>query len=112
MPSRSHHGRSAADFPRTRLRIGEELTRHVIACLRNAGMDAVRGFVDAHNKAALLMYQRLGAQFLPCRVGGRSMVQVSFNLSGHDHCVLLGEVNAMIAAVEHRDGCHRSAAEH
>jgi ribosomal protein S18 acetylase RimI-like enzyme len=65
-------------FRRTRLRVGEELTRHVIAFMQNAGVDTVRGFVDAHNKPALLMYQRLGARFQPCRVGGRPMVQVSF----------------------------------
>jgi ribosomal protein S18 acetylase RimI-like enzyme len=66
-------------FRRARVRVGEELTKHVIACMEKAGVDTVRGFVDAHNKPALLMYQRLGAQFQDCHVGGRPMVQVWFD---------------------------------
>jgi ribosomal protein S18 acetylase RimI-like enzyme len=66
-------------FRRARVRVGEELTKHVIAYMERAGVDTVRGFVDAHNKPALLMYQRLGAQFRECRVGGRPMFQVWFD---------------------------------
>jgi ribosomal protein S18 acetylase RimI-like enzyme len=72
--------RTAEFFRLTRVRVGEELTRHVIDYMQQAGVDAVRGFVDAHNKPALLMYQRLGARFQECRVGGRPMFQVSFDL--------------------------------
>jgi ribosomal protein S18 acetylase RimI-like enzyme len=72
--------RTAEFYRRTRVRVGEELTKHVIVRMEQAGAGLVRGFVDAHNKPALLMYQRLGAQFHPCRVGGRPMVQVSFTL--------------------------------
>lgn len=68
-------------YRRTRFRVGEELTKHVITVMKQSRIDHVRGFVDAPNKAALLMYRRLGARFTPCTLGGRPMIQASFDLS-------------------------------
>lgn len=65
---------------RTGIRIPEELIAHAMAYLRRAGVREMRMLVDAFNKAALLMYHRLGARMEPYRQGGEPMVHVWFAL--------------------------------
>src|SRR5437867_4286791 len=55
---------------RTSLRIGEELIAHLVAYFRRVGVDRMRMVVEAHNKAALLFYHRLGGSFEPYEHAG------------------------------------------
>lgn len=65
---------------RTRIRIPDELIAHAMTYLRRAGVQQMRMLVDTFNKAALLMYHRLGARMEPYRQGGKPMVHVWFSL--------------------------------
>jgi SAM-dependent methyltransferase/ribosomal protein S18 acetylase RimI-like enzyme len=75
----------APDFiRRSGLRVTDELIRHAMAYLRRAGVGEMRMLVDAPNKAALLMYHRLGARFEPYEQAGEPMVHVWFDIAPLD----------------------------
>jgi SAM-dependent methyltransferase len=60
--------------------ISEALVRHAAGRLRRAGAPRMRMIVEAHNKAPLFLYHRLGARFEPYTQIGEPRSHVWFDL--------------------------------
>lgn len=63
-------------------RLSQRLVQHGADGLSRLGATSMRMLVGEDNRAALMLYHLMGAEFEPCELGGEPYMQVSFELDG------------------------------